>query len=164
MVPISDTVFLRYKSSRNSRFWGLNCIITYRNQNKTKIDPVLPFEVTKSLLGFEISGIKTSTNSALYGTVPINFDDVSSIYVSCRNQGDASSSPCFYISLTDEILTSKNQIKNNAIWSATQYGNYSTTDIISISKNMNGYKYISLAIEPGYSTSYIGYWDSIRLQ
>ena len=128
------------------------------------INPTLPFEVTGSMMGYSITGITVSTNSALYGTTAINFDNVSSIYVSCTNRGDASSSPVFYIAITDEILTTKEQIKANAVWSATQWGNYATTDTIDVKNKYTGYKYISLAIDPGYAYSYTGYWNSIKLQ
>lgn len=116
------------------------------------------FGVVKTLV-LSLSSTDPLNDKTMLGTVPIDFTNISTLTARLGHAGE-SSSYTFYIALTNEPLTSYNEIVSNATFTLTN-SNIDFTETCDVSEII-GEKYFSLTLKTNVSSkTYNGYVRSL---
>lgn len=118
------------------------------------------FGVVKTLT-LSLSSTDPLNDKTMFGTVPIDFTNINTLTARLGHAGE-SSLYTFYIALTDEPLTSYDEIVSNATFTL-QNSNMDFTETCDVSEII-GEKYFSLTLKTNVSSkTYNGYVRSLSV-
>jgi len=127
--------------------------------NNTNLNEILPYDLLENKIG-DVKQVVLSTtdssNRCSYGTIPIDFTNISKINARLGHPGDVSSTT-FYFLLSDQPVTDYNTIKNNATFKVTN-SSLTFTTTFDCTKIV-GKKYVSFTFDN--SVGFNGYFYSL---